>query len=116
MHRGLWAIDEYDFVVCGFFAEPKESEGPDLGSAVGLEEVASNLHYTMKGDTSQVTALLQELSTASLDAITSQDYSGALELLRSCSDIIDAVISSGGSIEDHQVLVTLNNSACCLQR
>jgi hypothetical protein len=70
----------------------------------------------MKGNSSEVTALLQELSKASLAAIHSQNYSGALELLRSSSDIIDAVISSGGSIEEHQVLVTLNNSACCLQR
>lgn len=67
-------------------------------------------------DKASVPRLLRELSAASIAAIDTKDYGGALEMLRKSSDIIEAVISNGGSVEDFQMLVTINNSACCLQR
>mmetsp|Transcript_7608 Transcript_7608/g.14299 ORF Transcript_7608/g.14299 Transcript_7608/m.14299 type:complete len:413 (-) Transcript_7608:4965-6203(-) len=86
---------------------------------VCAEEILRSFHYySMEEEIDEATvpSLLHELSEASLEAIDSKNYAGALELLRKTSDIIEAFVSNGGTIEDFQMLVTINNSACCLQR
>lgn len=67
-------------------------------------------------DEGSVPSLLRELGEAALEAIDTHKYDNALEMLRKSSDIIEACISNGGSVDDFQMLVTMNNTAVCLQR
>lgn len=65
---------------------------------------------------SEVPKLLNELNSNTIALLDSQKYQEALEFLAQSEELLEAVTTQGGTVDNDIVLVTLHNQATAYQR